>query len=955
MAKKDRYNYSSPVAAGLGLAVTGAASMIPATTTIAGPLGTITTGIFGGVDLTNEEKNIKHKFDEAINETWQQIYDDYKLTDVCFSTLKQEVIGENTSTDEFVDNSQRKKLEESYALVIQFILEKYRGGLERKSKKTWDDEYIKNASKDIAARLIFTLQNVFSEDDLLKILKAISDRSNDIRGDIGKNREANRLEHEQLMQILIEISELIKSKRESLDAPPALTTIPIPPDMLIGREKAIEEIQNLSAQHKTVSIHADGGVGKTAVAAKIVNQIKDEIVNGKSLYKHVAWITSTGDLKSDLTGLNIPLMDTVKTQEEKYQIVSTYLQSKPTFLVIDNMDEPPTREDLNELNTISGQTKELITTRAYIPFVKEYLLGDLDPDSALILFYWHYLRKEMTIEQIKDQKDCSYVASIIKAATYNSLFIELISKMAYADHWKLDSLWEKLNVDVFGVDSKHSIRTINGDGRLLDHIQKLYEMSGLSEKQKEIMSFMALFPAEYSIFFDVFEWAGFEDDENDNLGELQDRGWIERDDEGYLIHTIVKGSIEKQGDILFDESRYERLIDALAETDQYIPLEIGVSKVRERIVVADTICRLLLDKEKSSHKIETLFNSLASAYYALGEYKKSLKYSNEVLDIQNKKPIKDLSTTFMAYNNLTVVYIDQGNYEKALECSNKARIISEEVLGKNHPFTATVYNNRAEVLYAKGNYKGALKYYKRALTIQEAVLGKEDLSTARTYINMGSVYRLQKQFREALNCYENALETLENTLGRDHPTTATTYNNMGAVYEAQGNHEKALEYYERALELQEDVLGKNHPVTASIYNNIAEVFTAQGNYEKALDYYNKALKILEELVGKEHPNIATTYGNIAGLYSDKGEYEKALKLYEKALAIQEKVLGNNHFSMAMTYGNISEVYIKKRDYKTALVYARRALPVLERTLGSMNPYTVNLKNSIDYLQVLSDK
>ena len=64
MAKKDKYNYSSPAAAGLGLAVTGAVSMIPGATQIAAPLGTMATGLFGGVDLTDEEMNIKRKFDE---------------------------------------------------------------------------------------------------------------------------------------------------------------------------------------------------------------------------------------------------------------------------------------------------------------------------------------------------------------------------------------------------------------------------------------------------------------------------------------------------------------------------------------------------------------------------------------------------------------------------------------------------------------------------------------------------------------------------------------------------------------------------------------------------------------------------------------------------------------------------------------------------------------------------
>lgn len=198
MAKK--YNYGSPVAAGLGLAVAGAASMNPVTTPFAGPLGTLAAGVFGGVDLSDEEINLKDKFDEAINKTWDQIFKEYNLTDVCFSKLKQEVIGENTSPEEFVNNYQRKKLKDSYAMVTQTILEKFKGGLEQKSKKTWDDAYIEYVSKDIASRLTSTLQNVYDEEDLLKILFAITNV-----------KELNRNDHDSLAQQITILEEHIKT------------------------------------------------------------------------------------------------------------------------------------------------------------------------------------------------------------------------------------------------------------------------------------------------------------------------------------------------------------------------------------------------------------------------------------------------------------------------------------------------------------------------------------------------------------------------------------------------------------------------------------------------------------------------------------------------------------------------------------------------------------------------
>lgn len=83
------------------------------------------------------------------------------------------------------------------------------------------------------------------------------------------------------------LNDVYNQKPYPEEALPALTTIP-PAVKLIGREKAIEEIQDLLAKNKIVYIHAHGGVGKTAVAAEIANQI----MNNDDLCKHIAWITS---------------------------------------------------------------------------------------------------------------------------------------------------------------------------------------------------------------------------------------------------------------------------------------------------------------------------------------------------------------------------------------------------------------------------------------------------------------------------------------------------------------------------------------------------------------------------------------------------------------------------------------------------------------------------------------
>lgn len=942
MAKKIGYTPISIFAAGCEAIATAAALTNPATAPFAVGIGTAASAVASGIELNDEEKNIKDNLDKAMDKAWATIDKKYRLslhtekyTDNCLTELKREVMGENTSVEEFVRNTEIKGFEPSIALVIQGILKKHIVTLNRDPEIIWSDEYTENAAKDMASILVDAIKSVFENVDHLRILKAIYKSEERIVTEL----------HQATNQVIGEIRNV---KPIPTEAPLSLTYIP-PAINLIGREKDIQGIYDLFEQHNIVFIHADGGVGKTAAAAKIVNQIKDDITSGKGPYKHVAWITSTGDLKSDLTGLNIPLVDTMKTPEEKHQIVSTYLQSNPTFLVIDNMDEPPTREESNELNTLSGQTKILITTRADIPYADEYLLKDLDPDYALVLFYRHFTRKEMTIEQIRDRKDCSFGENIVKAATYNALFIELIGKMAYADHWKLGDLWEKLSEAVFSTDSKHPIYAAHGDdGKLLKHIEKLYKMSRLSERQKEIMSFMALFPVEHSIFFDVFEWAGFENDEEDNLEALQDRGWIVRDEEGYLVHTIVKGSVEKQvGDRGFDEDKQERLIKKLSYTDQYIPKDMVYTKFKERIVVPETICEVLSDYGSERRNTGRLYNNIGAVYVDRGIFNTALKYYEKALEIYKKVLGLEHPDTATIFNNMADAFCELGKYAEAMEYNKNALTIYKQVLGIEHPCTAKTFNSIALVYFYQGKYAEAEECYKKAIAIQEKVLGMKHLDTVLTYNNIALVYRNQAKIVEALKYYGKALEIYKQVLGPEHPLIATTYNGLAVVFSDQGNYLAALQYCEKALVIREKVLGLEHPSTATTYDNIALLYHSLGDYSKAMQNNKKALEIREKVLGIRHPDTARTYNNMALIYSCLGDYGRALTLYERALVIYEHILGVDHPDTATTYSNVGILYANMQDYQKAKEYLERSLTAREKAFGKDHPYTRKIKKALE--------
>ena len=143
-----------------------------------------------------------------------------------------------------------------------------------------------------------------------------------------------------------------KTNQPIMEAVPKLTVIPDPPTRLFGREQAILDIKNKLEKSSIVCIYADGGVGKTAAAAVVMDDIISSNTLGGIKFEHFAWITSSGNLKNDIAMLDVPAAKEVTSTVEKFNVVFNFLQKETTFLVIDNMDTIPGSDDRSILNSI---------------------------------------------------------------------------------------------------------------------------------------------------------------------------------------------------------------------------------------------------------------------------------------------------------------------------------------------------------------------------------------------------------------------------------------------------------------------------------------------------------------------------------------------------------------------------------------------------------------------------
>ena len=881
-------------------------------------------GFVAGVELTdNSADTVEKHWGQALDRTWKQMREYIDLPNEFWEPLEEELFQTPDTVELFLINYRDIQAEEDngeISLSLYTQLDSTINDIHKNSDMIDVRSIPENFSKKLACSL---KQEIYNDISLLGIVQYLVEKLN--QGGTLPIKESTKI---------------------------SLTTIPAAVD-LIGRDRDITTIKELLGHHPIVSIYADGGVGKTALALRIINNTKGEIDLGKSKFKHIAWIKSTADLKNDLSALDIPGTEAAESIDERYKAVCAFLETKPTFLVIDNMDVPPSAEEINVINTVSGSTKILITTRIKIKNSLQYPLEPMDKQDAITLFYKHYLDVTEGPET-KARDDKTYVEMIVDKSSRNALLIELIAKMACWEYTsRLDELWFKLEKDVFGTDSEIDLETVHADShkygvlsednlKLQGQIRNLYRMSGLDDTRQELMRFIASFPSETIIFADAFKWAGYK---VSDLKYLTERGWIEKAEEGYLIHTMVRGSVNLQNSN-FDIEKYENLIKKLSNTEKYVSLTDSYKIIAKRILVPECVCRLL-DK-KGSKKITTadLFHNIALLYHEQSKYEDALKYYKKALDIYEEKLGQKHYVTVSTYNNLAILYRDQGDYKDAIEYCKKALIILENKLDMENEVTAATYNNIASIYQNQGKYEDALSYYKKALLIRERLLGTEDVQTAKSYNNLSVLYRLLGKYDEALGYCKKTLEIREKKLGTNHPSTANTYDVFAQLYYAKDNYEKALEYCGKALIIRKNVFGMNHPDIATTYNSIATVYLAQGKYEEALEKYNAALRIRIKVLGIKHPSTATLYSNIALVYRSQGKYEEAIKYNKIALEIREKALGLEHPDTASTYNQIALIYRIQGKNEEAIKYNKMALEIREKVQGLKHPDTATTYNNI---------
>lgn len=651
-----------------------------------------------------------------------------------------------------------------------------------------------------------------------------------------------------------------------------LTLNPPQTKNLIGRKSMLTFISNKLKTMKKILITGMGGIGKSELCRTYYWQ-------REATTRHIGWINYTGDLRIDFVSqIRVPGgYDSKDTLDEKFRQACSYLNELPddSLLVIDNLDKQE-EKGLEQLAAFNIQV--LISARGKLKWFEDrhISLGFLKVEDYRKLFC-HYYRKPIHDVELLDK--------IIHRAGQHTLMLEMMAKTALclsAEEF-LEEL-ERKGIDLSEtIPAEIDVNWSKTPALLYEHLQKLFDMSKLQDKEKAVIHQLSLFapvPMERDFIKEMICRESFI-----QMQSLIDKGWLETDkDLSYVwMHPILREVVQSIYE--FDSSEYEPMLEKFIAVLTYKETDNPLLKSKY-IVHGESILHIL--KDISTELLGQVANNIASILSCMGKYDEALKWQKKAVFICER--VLDVNNSLLGnfYNNLSMIYQDMKKYKKALEWQKKAIAIDEKILKEDDPGLAASYNNLSCVYHGMREYEGALEWQMKAIAIGEKILKEDHPGLAASYNNLSGIYRDMGNYKEALTCQRKTIAICERVLEVNHPNLAVAYENLSGIYRGMGNYREALTWQKKAIIIREKVLAEDHPDLIDSYKYLSSIYRVMRKYEEAIIWNKKVIAIKEKAKEIDYSTLANAFIHLSFIYRLMGKDEEALEWEEKAGIIIKK-------------------------------------------------------------------
>lgn len=593
----------------------------------------------------------------------------------------------------------------------------------------------------------------------------------------------------------------------------------------VGRADDEEKIIKMlkSSMHRVITIAGAGGVGKSALTLKIVNDIiRDNIIE----YDFIVWVSAKEnklsylgieDLEPTLKNYD-ELLDTIlnvvgfdadsygeDNKKKECDINDLFDACNRVLLIIDNLETITDERIINFILDSHPNVNFIITSRRGLGQVeRRYDLKELKEKDAIHLFRIICKEKGLQELQIADE---SLIRSYVKKVYCYPLAIKWVLGQA------------ALGKDIMCV--------IDGINEQSSDISKFCFEQVFSELSLEAKSIL------YALCLD---------------NEAVPKG--------------VLKYISNLDDISFEDCIHDLLIVSLILPEQKVNKQNGeINSYYSLLPLTRGYVKVELDKNKDiksqlQERMVTVETTLEEAERAKVQYRFSL--SNFGATTEEEKIASMLAQT--AYQKYQA-----GSYLDAVETFKKAVDIA--------PRFASIYRNWAIIESMESHWAEA-----DALMEKASKLNKDD---TQIWLVWGNIKRKSDKIKEAYNYYEKAykLSPKDNVVLNSY---AQAISRLGDFQRADKLYKEALELVEGIPHNKHLII--NNTSIAENLKKWAEALVEDRDYAQATQKIHDALVAIQKVLkidrndykAKElHMDILYTYGTV---YDKQKDYENALNI-----------------------------------------------------------------------------
>ncbi|MFZ1232406.1 MAG: tetratricopeptide repeat protein [Thiofilum sp.] len=336
-------------------------------------------------------------------------------------------------------------------------------------------------------------------------------------------------------------------------------------------------------------------------------------------------------------------------------------------------------------------------------------------------------------------------------------------------------------------------------------------------------------------------------------------------DTDYQLAPLLRDYLEQQG--------AQVAANTLKTAALY--LHDDLLEARPRLDLALRVHEVLLASGEVEKAQALLLKRITGVLNRAGLYRTLIKdYLEPSLALSH--PPKILAQT---QNQIGIQYLHTGNFSTALRYLQQSLAIRQEIGDKSGE--GTTLNNISQIYDARGDYDTALRYLQQALAITQEIGDKS--GEGKTLNNISQIYAARGDYDTALRYLQQSL-AIQQEIG-DKSGEGATLNNIATAAHARGDYDTALRYLQQALAIRQEIGDKSGE--GATLNNISQIFRARGDYDTALRYLQQSLAIRQEIGDKY--GLCATLINMGHIQAQNQEIQQAVATWVAAYAVSKEI------------------------------------------------------------------